>query len=146
YMRLTALDQFENEEWTSEGISGGRASGDLPLETDLPYAHELGVTVQATSLDEAILMPAPYHPTSVDSEADAGAGVADRVQFDPDGATFTLSEPGMEAGSAYSVTAAIPEPPVEELRTASFEGVDPALTALPDNIPEEVTGLARQIV
>lgn len=139
YLRLTALDQYANEEWTSDGISGGRAWGPLPLETDIAYLRELDVTITPTALDDAVLVPTPYHPTRISGEL--GEGLA----FDPDGATLTIDS-GLAGGQGYEISAALPAPPAEELGRVTQIDADPALTALPASVPEAVTALADQIV
>jgi hypothetical protein len=141
YLRLTALDLYEGEEWTSTGIRGGDASGELPLETDMALVRQLDVSIEARELSSAVILPAPYHPIRVTGD------LGDRLQFDRTSATFTLdSGEQVATGERYDVTAAIPAPPAELLGQSRSDQVDPALSALPDNVPEAVTDLARGIV
>lgn len=143
YLRLTALDVYDGqtEEWTNAGIRGGDASGSLPLETDIQFARTVDVNITADGLEGAVIVPTPYHPVAISGDLD------DRLQFDSARATFTLDQgETVLSGDAYQVTAAIPAPPVEQLRASSIAGVDPALAALPESVPEEVRGLAADIV
>ncbi|CAN5128820.1 hypothetical protein BH20ACT8_BH20ACT8_14540 [soil metagenome] len=141
YLRLTALDLYEGEEWTSTGIRGGDAAGALPLETDMAFARQLDVSIEARGLSSAVILPAPYHPIRVTGD------LGDRLQFDRTSATFTVdSDEQVATGERYEVTAAIPAPPPERLEQSRIDQVDPALSALPENVPEAVTDLARGIV
>lgn len=142
YLRLTSLDVYERgERWTSDGVSGGSASGRLPLETELAATRELDVEVSPEGLGDAIIVPAPYHPVRLAGPA------AGRLQFDPGSATVTLgSGEGLDADERYTVTSAIPDPPAELLDAAPVGEADPRYTALPESVPDEVVKVAWSIV
>lgn len=142
YLRLTSLDVYsEREEWTSEGIRGSPVSGRLPTETALPFATEASVTVEVADLPGALIVPAPYHPVAVEPPADTP------FLYDVSQATLTVDrDASLDTGEAYTVTAAIPDPPPEALDVANLSQAPAALTALPSNIPAEVGQTARDIV
>ena len=146
YLRTTSLDIYsEAEEWTNGGIrgrgvddKGAVASGAITAGIQTRVEVEVGRSIQAGS----VLVPAPYRPTRV-------AGLdGDVFQYDPGLATLTLDRGRtLAVGDTYAVDAVIPAPSPEALdAVTSFGEVDPALTALPPNVPNEVRQLAVQIV
>lgn len=140
YLRLTALDTYgENEEWSSEGIRAGDASGRLAFETAMTYFGQIDVEIFPQGLGNAVIVPVPYHPTGL------GGAPADRFRYDPASATVTVSEAGLPEGGPYTVTAAVPAPPPDLLRNATATPT-PKLVALPSTVPSAVVELAEQIV
>jgi transglutaminase-like putative cysteine protease len=141
YLRLTALDVYgDNEEWRSDGIRGGSATGRLPFETSMAFFSEMDVDVEVQGLPGAVIVPVPYHPTVLDGP------LARDLQYDRNRATVTLARgSGLDPGVRYSVRAAVPAPP-PDLLEASTASAPPSLTALPGSVPPEVVDLARRIV
>lgn len=143
YLRWTSLDRYTaNERWTNDGLAGARLDEPLRWEAEIPFNREVEVEVevQATGLRGQVLVPAPYHPRGVDSPR------ADDMRWDPEMATLTMAggEP-LELGDTYRVTAAVPDPPPEQLRTVDVSAAPEALTHLP-SVPEEVAAAAERIV
>jgi hypothetical protein len=150
YLRVTALDTYsETEEWTlAEGIRGvplnGRA---LPPDVPVAAAREVTVDVSVAGLTDAILVPIPYQPVTVDGPASRA------FQFDRRTATMTLDRGRtLVRDDRYTVTARVPAPPPELLDALATAPVVPnpavaeRFTQLPGNVPPSVAALARDIV
>lgn len=143
YLRTTALDRYdEHEQWTAGTISGSRVQGvvDSP---PVVQVEPVDVTIEVAANIEAgaVLAPAPYQPIEVTGPKAAV------LRYDPSSATLTAtSEDALSDGDTYTVSAAIPQPPAEALRTVALPGPGAAHTELPDDVPAEVVALARQIV
>jgi transglutaminase-like putative cysteine protease len=139
YLRSTALDQYsETEEWTASGIEP------RPLDRGLlPGGNFTGrrkeVRVDVVNLSEAVLVPAPTGPLRFSGPR----GV--RPLYDPRTSTFTFDDATLESGHRYQVVASTPEIGPRVAATVDTPAA-PELTALPEQVPEEVSRLAREIV
>jgi transglutaminase-like putative cysteine protease len=139
YLRSTALDQYsENEEWTASRIEPRPLNARrVPGATVHGEPHD--VRVEVLDLSGAVLVPAPTGPVRFT----APEGV--RPLYDERTSTFTFADETLDTGHRYRVAASTPE-----LRPTVADGAPaaapPRLTALPDQLPDEVGRLARQIV
>ena len=142
YLRSTALDVYdEQEQWTSSGIVGQPLDAGAPLPgAAIPDRDPFTVEVDVTGLDGAVLVPAPYDPVTTAGD------LADRLQYDPASATFTLDTgETLDTGDSYTMLAAGRRADAERLASAGGVSGD-AYTSLPENVPDEVGALAREIV
>jgi transglutaminase-like putative cysteine protease len=142
YLRTTSLDVYSAaEEWTNAGIRGAPVRDSFPLEVPLGPVERVRLEVEVRNLPEAVLVPAPY-------QALAAAGpLADVFQYDQGNSTITLDAGvTLETDDRYGLVAAIPAPTADQLEAAGVVRDHPAYTRLPDNVPQEVRDLARQIV
>jgi transglutaminase-like putative cysteine protease len=139
YLRSTALDQYsETEEWTASGIEP------RPLERGFVpggnfTARHREVRVQALNLRDAVLVPAPTG--AIHFRGPRGV----RPLYDQRTSTFTFDESNLQSGQHYQVVASTPEIGSRVAATVDTPA-PPELTQLPDQLPEEVRTLARQIV
>jgi transglutaminase-like putative cysteine protease len=139
YLRSTALDQYsETEEWTASGIEPRPLDrGYVPGGTFTGRRKE--VRVEVVNLSEAVLVPAPTGPLRFRGPR----GI--RPLYDRRTSTFTLDDTTLESGHRYAVVASTPE--IGERVAATVDTpAPPELTELPDQVPEEVSRLAREIV
>jgi transglutaminase-like putative cysteine protease len=139
YLRTTALDTYSEEEvWKTSGIEpqplpdgtvpGGRFTG-----------RARDVRVSVVDVTDGVLVPAP--PGAVRFAAPDGV----TPRYDRDTATFTFGEDRLQSGQRYTVTASRPD--IDPDIAANLDTPAPAqLTALPDQVPDEVGALARRIV
>ncbi len=139
YLRTTALDVYDDEQWTTERIRGAPVGGGIEPEITPGAAEELTVAVDVLDLD-GVLVPTPYPPIAVDGPR------AEAFQHDPRSGTLTLDRgERLGPGDAYEVTAALPDPDPERLDGAEGFAPDSALTDLPPTVPDELGALAREI-
>lgn len=143
YWRLTALDEFDGQMWKSSYGTDG-AEGELPRSVD--SATETESVRQTITVDAlgGVWLPAAYEPRSLD------AGDVD-VGWDEDSSTLIVDRdvPSSD-GMTYEVTSALPRWTKEELRQVSDDDLPAEFrekyTALPEQVPTEVSVLAQTIV
>lgn len=141
YLRSTALDHYsENEEWTTSdaGIEL------MPLERGFVpggnfTAQRKQVRVDVLNLADADLVPAPTGP--VRFRGPEGL----RTLYDPRTSTFVFDDAKLQSGHRYEVMASTPEISPDIVANVDTPA-EPQLTQLPDQMPDEVGELARQIV
>jgi transglutaminase-like putative cysteine protease len=144
YLRAVALDEYSDSGWHMSNLNGqqsiaqGRSLAPLPrTETSRQVTEQITVVGH----DDQFL-PVAYSPLSVDVQ-----GGDDRAwRFDRAGSTI-FGRDVTTAGLSYSVTAAQPEPSVEDLEAATGAPSDEDLqryTALPELDPS-VTDLAASL-
>lgn len=143
YLRTTSLDIYDaDEQWTASTISGQRVSG--VVDTPPVVQHErvdVGVTIDSNMENGAVLAPAPYRPVEVSGPK------AEVLRYDRRSSTLTVpGDQSLVEGDSYEVTAAIPQPSPDALRSVPLPLPGTASTSLPGNVPDEVVTLARQIV
>jgi transglutaminase-like putative cysteine protease len=142
YLRTTSLDLYdETEQWTAGTISGDRVQGAVDGPPAGPW-DEVAVTVDVQpGIDAgAVLAPAPFQPIEV-----SGPKAGD-LRYDARSATLTTpGDASLRDGDQYRVVAAIAQPDAAALRAVPAPGPGPS-TALPANVPAEVSALARDIV
>lgn len=139
YLRTTALDTYSDEEiWRTSGIEpqplvngyvqGGRFTG-----------QTRDVRIDVVDVTDGVLVPAPVGAVRFE----APRGVTPR--YDDATATFTFGEDRLQSGQRYTVTASRPDIDADLAATLDTPA-PPQLTALPEQVPDEVGRLARQIV
>jgi transglutaminase-like putative cysteine protease len=136
YWRLTSLDQFDGNVWSSNG-SYERASGSLPhrVPSDVDTVlSEQGYSVVAL---DTIWLPAAFEPRSI-SAGDSN------VRYEPDSSTLIVgtSVPNSN-GRSYIVQSALPEFDPTKLETAT----DPppiALAAEETKLPPDLDPRVKQ--
>jgi len=139
YLRTTALDVYDDEQWTTGRIRGAPVADGIEPEVTPGSAEQLTVAVDVLDLD-GVLVPTPYPPIAVDGPR------AEAFQHDPRSGTLTLDRgERLGSGDAYEVTAALPDPDPERLDGAEGFAPDSALTDLPPTVPEELGTLAEEI-
>lgn len=135
YWRLTALDMFENNVWSSTDTYEG-VSGDLPDVTTLPTRSQVEQTVAIDGL-AGIWMPAASDPVEVASEIE--------VSFDQPSATLIVADGDeMPQGMTYAVRSAVPDVSAPVPSIPRDAGADSALE-VPDDLSSEVAREAALI-
>ena len=142
YWRLTSLDEFDGEVWSSRG-SFGDADGRLDDAGDPPPGSVEVTQEVAISGLAAIWLPAAFAPRELD------AGDAE-VRWEAESSTLIVSTDSPTSdGLVYRILSAVPtdvapedllgtEPPPEEVATVG--------TRLPGDFPDEVVAEAQRIV
>ena len=142
YWRLTSLDEFDGEVWSSRGSFGG-ADGELD-DTGPPPPGSVDVTQQVSvSGLAAIWLPAAFAPRRIDP------GDAD-VRWEAESSTLIVStDHPTSDGLQYEVVSAVPI----DIRPETLQGTEPPPrevaelgTALPPDFPQSVVDEARRIV
>ena len=142
YWRLTSLDQFDGQVWTSRADYAARP-------TQLPSLFQSGSSVQESvqqfSIEQlgAVWLPAAFEPRSVES------AVAE-ISYEPSSSTLIVgrSLPSSN-GLSYTVSSALPRFDPEVLKTIPRDAranspVD-SYTALPSDFSPQVRALAQQL-
>lgn len=143
YWRLTSLDRFTGEVWSSSRDYGD-AEGDLPVA--VPPGSGAAVVEQVFTLEAlaAIWLPAAYLPRAF--EPPTGAGVL----FDDESATLVVDrDADTSDGLAYRVTSTVPRPSADDLAGAAGEvpsSIADTHLALPDDFSPRVRELAAALV
>ncbi|MGV3759411.1 MAG: transglutaminaseTgpA domain-containing protein, partial [Actinomycetota bacterium] len=143
YWRLTSLDRFTGEVWSSSS-DYGKADGELPVAVP-PGVPSEQVEQRFTIEDlAAIWLPAAYLPRSLAPPEEAGA------LYDDQSATLIV-ERGSDTsdGLTYRVTSTVPRPTPEDLSGDAGEIPDEIASthlALPDGFSPRVRELAEQLV
>ncbi len=117
YWRITSLDQFNGEAWTSSG-SYQTARGTLP--SQLPEGSPTETLVQTITIKalDPPWLPAAYEPLRV--ESDGGT----RAIFDPESATLTIGNRVTTAENlTYVVESAVPQRDPAILRQSTAAAV-----------------------
>ncbi len=141
YWRLTALDIFDGQAWTSSG-SYGSVAGDLP--EGVPSEAEVDAVRQRFDIEALsdIWMPAAYEPRTVN--VDGGD-----ARFDEESGTLIV-DGSRESSDAlrYEVVSSAPRYTADELRQAPDDIPDEIVndyTELPDDFSERVRAEALRI-
>jgi len=138
YLRVTGLDVYrgEREEWTSDSIRGGDAGGSLPVPAG--SYDQVDVGVEVVDLD-GVLVPFPALTGRV-IESSLG------LRYDQRLGTFTSTDNDpMGPGDRFTSQALLSTVPSDVLALAATPP-DPALIALPPDLPPQVAATARAIV
>ncbi len=123
YWRITSLDQFDGQAWTSSG-SYQSAKGELP--TQLPTGTTAATLVQTITIKalDPPWMPAAYEPLRVDS--DGGT----RAIYDPASGTLTIGNKVTSAKDlTYVVESSVPQRDPAVLRQATDAAVPAEIRA-----------------
>jgi transglutaminase-like putative cysteine protease len=137
YWRLTSLDFFSGDTWTSSGSYQSFASK-LPGTAAVPPGTRTAhATFKIQNLD-SVWLPDQFNPVSVEG--------ARHVSYDPNSNSLITSRPTSN-GMNYSVTSYqyLSTLSADQLRTAPPAPSLPADLELPPNIGVQVVDLARQI-
>lgn len=142
YWRLTSLDSFDGERWSSS-TSFGDAGGTLPVAVE-PAATEVveqEFTMQRLS---AIWLPTAFVPRSFSSDADVG------VLFHDDSATLIVDRDSETSdGVTYQVTSVAPRLTLEDVAGTGPEvpgDIARDNLELPSSFSPRVAELADQLV
>jgi transglutaminase-like putative cysteine protease len=139
YWRLTSLDQFDGDIWSSNS-SYRPDSGDLPT----GFASRQP-TVRATQHYvigplSSIWLPAAFEPVRING--------AEGSSYNADSASL-ISAQDTADGLDYHVVSNVPRPSGEQLQQAGGPGLSFAdlqrYTAVPGNLPGRIANLARQL-
>lgn len=136
YWRLTALDEFDGQIWSSTGSYDG-AEGRLPSSpSDTPISARVRQTFRIASLEQ-IWLPAAFEPISIDSPEVP-------VDYDRNSATLVVgSREESSDGATYSVTSVVPHLTPELLGDGTV-GVDTEFLERYTRLPADVVVLARR--
>lgn len=135
YWRLTALDTFESNVWSST-TAFEDVSGELPDVTTLPTRNQIDQTVAIDGL-AGIWMPAASDPIEVASEIP--------VSFDEPSATLIIAEGDeLPQGMTYAVRSAIPDVASPGGEVPGGDEIE-AARALPEGLSPEVSEEAQRI-
>jgi transglutaminase-like putative cysteine protease len=139
YWRLTSLEEFNGEQWTSSG-EYERADGELGSDVDPSEAsfRSLRASFEIASLAQ-FWLPAPFRPVRIDG-TDA--------RYDTDSNSL-VTEEETAAGLAYMVTAAVPEitrDDLEQVAPVAPEFIGKEYTRLPAGFSNRVQELAGRII
>lgn len=139
YWRLTSLDRFDGQIWSSNGSYSG---GDGDLDDGVPVSSEridFEQTFAIGALNQ-IWLPAAYEPRSIDS--------ATPVRYDDVSGTLIVdTDIPTSDDTTYRVTSALPVHQPQALATASTEipaDIADTYLDLPDDFPESVQTIARE--
>ena len=142
YWRLTSLDQFDGQVWTSRADYAARP-------TQLPSLFQSGSSVQESvqqySIEQlgAVWLPAAFEPQSVVS-------ATTDISYEPSSSTLIVGRSlASSNGLSYTVSSALPRFDPEVLKTipqdaATSSPVD-SYTALPSDFSPQVRDLADQL-
>lgn len=155
YWRLTSLDQFDGQVWTSRADYAARPA-------QLPTLFQSGTSVlesvQHFSIEQlgAVWIPAAFEPRSLTTDA-AGIGNAEisnaDISYEPTSSTLIVGRSLANSnGLSYTVSSALPRFDPEVLKTIPLEATPvtpstPADTysALPSDFSPEVQALATRL-
>jgi transglutaminase-like putative cysteine protease len=140
YWRLTALDDFDGDVWSSKG-SYGDANGHLPVA--VPTDAQTDVVEQQYTISglSAIWLPAAFEPRGVSGNVDA--------RYEPNSSTLIVdtTQPNSD-GLVYTVQSAIPHFALAALEAAPA-GVPRTIASrdlkLPGDFPNRVRDLAERV-
>ncbi|MCY3890111.1 MAG: DUF3488 and transglutaminase-like domain-containing protein [bacterium] len=147
YWRLTALDEFDGQVWTSRADYAARP-------TQLPSLFQSGSSVQESvqefSIEQlgAVWLPAAFEPRSVASAtSDVGSG---DISYEPLSSTLIVGRSLANSNDlSYTVTSALPRFDPETLKAiplqAALESPVESFTSLPSDFSHPVRELAAQL-
>jgi transglutaminase-like putative cysteine protease len=130
YWRMTSLDQYQNEQWTSSRATYSSEGTELP--DDAPT-----VLVQVQSFDRSWL-PVPANPVAVSPTADPNGNRRGPVKFDRMTNSVLIDVP--RRGDRYTVAYAKQAPEVALTDTQRERSL-----ALPSTLADRVPALAQQV-
>ena len=147
YWRLTALDQFDGQVWTSRADYAARP-------TQLPSLFQSGSSVQASvqefSIEQlgAVWLPAAFEPRSVVS-ATSDISTGD-ISYEPSSSTLIVGRSLANSNHlSYTVTSALPRFDPEALKAiplqADLESPAEAFVSLPSDFSPRARELATQL-
>jgi transglutaminase-like putative cysteine protease len=143
YWRLTSLDRFTGEVWSSSSDYGD-AEGELPVAVPAGVPAEVIVQTYTVEALAAIWLPAAYLPQAFEPPTDTG------VLYDDESATLIVDRDTQTSdGLSYRVTSTVPRPTAEDLVGAAGEvpeAIASTHLALPAGFSPRVRELAEGLV
>jgi transglutaminase-like putative cysteine protease len=141
YWRLTALDTFDGQIWSSGG-SYAKEDGELPTNTDSSAQEEIvDQTFNVTAL-AAIWLPAAFEARSIDPGDTS-------VRWDEDSSTLIVdTELTNSDGVAYTVESDVPHFTADQLDTAPDDApgsIKDHYLELPSDFSSRAADLAREV-
>ncbi len=147
YWRLTSLDQFDGQVWTSRAEYAARP-------TQLPSLFRSGSSVQESvqqfNIERlgAVWLPAAFEPRSLVSTTD-DTGNGD-ISYEPSSSTLIVGRSlASSNGLSYTVTSALPRFDPEVLRSIPLDAVGTtpvdSYTSLPSDFSPRARDLAAQL-
>ena len=147
YWRLTSLDQFDGQVWTSRAEYAARPTQLLSL---LQSGSSVQESVQQFTIEQlgAVWLPAAFEPRSLVSTTDNVGN--DDISYEPSSSTLIVGRSLASAdGLSYTVTSALPRFDPEVLQAIPLDAVPgtPAdsYTSLPSDFSPQVRDLAAQL-
>jgi transglutaminase-like putative cysteine protease len=139
YWRLTSLEEFNGQQWTSSG-EYERADGELGSDVDPSEAHfrSMQASFEIFALAQ-FWLPAPFRPVRIDGTA---------ARYDTDSNSL-VTEEETASGLEYTVTAAVPEITREDLEQVAPIApgfISDEYTRLPAGFSNRVQELAGKII
>lgn len=146
YLRISVLDEFTGDAWRPsrrEIPAEQRAAGALPPPPGLSdtverRAHTFAIEVEGAF--DSTWLPTPYPVTHIEVDGD--------WRYDTDTGDFLSADEGVKAaGLRYLLRALEISPTAEQLRGAGLspDAVETPNTELPDDLPDLVEDLAREL-
>jgi transglutaminase-like putative cysteine protease len=139
YWRLTSLDQFDGDIWSSNS-SYRPTSGSLPTGYASRTARVRASQHYVIGPLGSIWLPAAYEPAHING--------ADGASYNSDSASLISAQDAAD-GLDYRVVSELPRPTAEQLQRVAglpLEAEDQVrYTALPGDIPPRIVALARQV-
>ena len=151
YWRLTALDRFDGQVWTSRAEYAARPT---QLPTLFPSGSTVQESVQQFTIEQlgAVWLPAAFEPRSLVSTTD-NAGGGD-ISYEPSSSTLIVGRTlASSNGLTYTVTSALPRFDPEALKAIPLDAVlddvpgtpVDSYTSLPSDFSPRVRELAAQL-
>ena len=147
YWRLTALDRFDGQVWTSRAEYAARPT---QLPTLFPSGSTVQESVQQFTIEQlgAVWLPAAFEPRSLVSTTD-NAGGGD-ISYEPSSSTLIVGRTlASSNGLSYTVTSALPRFDPEALKAIPLDAVAAtpvdSYTSLPSDFSPRVRELAAQL-
>ena len=141
YWRLTALENFDGAQWTSEGAvhgAGQKLSTAFPNRTGANTLLDQEFTIGALS---SIWLPAAYQPIGV---SDGNGGDAKDIRYDRKAGSLTTSK-ASAAGLRYGVRSALPVLSADILASSVPGDPGSEYRTLPDSFPARVAAQAEAV-
>lgn len=143
YLRAVTLSSFDGAVWEPDTGDTVSLSGDAPVfdpvgvDADIALA-DWTTDVVVDELDSPWL-PVPYPADQVSGLEGDWLGIpANRT---------VVTRSGSSRDQEYEVVARVPRPTLEQIRSrpVSDAGLDPAVTGLPDEVPQIIVDTAREV-
>jgi transglutaminase-like putative cysteine protease len=141
YFKLTALTRFSGDRWEPLPVETQLDNtmlefGDPPGLTNEVARTEVSTTVQIGDL-AARWLPVPYPATSIE-------GLEGSWFWEPTGLSVRTNEANAR-GQLYTASSLAVRPTEEQLDAAQTDGVPRTLTALPEDLPEDIAAAALEV-
>jgi transglutaminase-like putative cysteine protease len=140
YWRLTALETYSNEQWSSQRTYGD-ADGLLGGGVSSRYTRTVTQQITLTSSLDSAWLPAAYSPQRVDTATQIA------VRYDRESSSLFRQDTQVKAGFTYTVTSAVPNLNPDLLREATDAPSTKILKTYTqlDEFPDDLRALAASI-